>query len=66
MRAESVAHAGQPVQQRDPGQRAPRRPGTLHGADVALVVDLHGVPVLLLGFASLVILWLYRLPRQLA
>ena len=32
----------------------------------AVLVDLHGVPVLLLGFASLVILWLYRLPRQLA
>ncbi|MFV3411899.1 MFS transporter [Pseudomonas sp. NY15436] len=33
---------------------------------LAVLVDLHGVPVLLLGFASLVILWLYRLPRQLA
>nr|WP_294977195.1 MFS transporter [uncultured Pseudomonas sp.] len=33
---------------------------------VAVLVDLHGVPVLLLGFASLIILWLYRLPRQLA
>lgn len=33
---------------------------------LGVLVDLHGVPVLLLGFASLVILWLYRLPRQLA
>lgn len=33
---------------------------------LGVLFDLHGVPVLLLGFASLVILWLYRLPRQLA
>jgi len=32
---------------------------------LAVLVDLSGVAVLLLGLASLVILWLYRIPRQL-
>nr|WP_243434564.1 MFS transporter [Pseudomonas sp. 30_B] len=32
---------------------------------LAVLVNLSGVAVLLLGLASLVILWLYRIPRQL-
>lgn len=32
---------------------------------LAVLVDLNGVAVLLLGIASLVIFWLYHIPRQL-
>ncbi|KAF1052853.1 MAG: hypothetical protein GAK43_01705 [Stenotrophomonas maltophilia] len=32
---------------------------------LALFCDLHAVAALMLGFASLIILWLYRLPRLL-
>lgn len=32
---------------------------------LAVLVDLNGVALILLGLASLVIFWLYRIPRQL-